>query len=159
MSDAAAIRRFQVQHARLIAGLGVTVGQAWDDLGSYNEADVKPWLKTVLPILDAANGQMVALVDSYIAGLASTEPLGLTVPQPRTTDPSDVYRRPFFDVWKALGNGRTWESAVRSGRSRAVSLAQLDAQLVMRETMAEIARIHDEEPENVVRIPRVRVST
>lgn len=158
MTDADKIRRFQVLHARHLAAVAASVGQAWDDLGSYNETDLKPWFATVLPLLDSSHQQMASLVDSYIAGLASTEPLGVLAPQPRTTDARDVYKRPFFDVWAALASGRTWESAVNSGRSRAVSLAQLDTQLVMRAVMDEIARIHADEPDTVRRVPRLRVS-
>lgn len=121
--------------------VGMTT-RTWKGLGSYDRADVAPWLAQVLPVVEAAQRRSVALTEAYIArsldrpvrGLPVEELLGASVRA--GAPPAEVYARPFVTVWTALGNGSPYEQAVASGLARANEAARADVQLSARATFA-----------------------
>lgn len=127
--------------ARLRARTALIMGQAWDNLGSYDEADVAPFLATAVPVTTAAQRASVALTGAFLARALARRPIGL---DPATvlklvrngTPPAEVYRRPFVTAWKDLKEGKPWTDAVGAARARVVSNAEMDVQLAMRSAFA-----------------------
>lgn len=138
------------RYAELVGSLrsaaSAGAAQAWDDLGSYDDADVARYVATVAPLVVAAQAQAAVLTDAYLAIEGGRAPLGIdtaTVTGGAVragAGPDVVYRRSFVDVWQALGNGTDWADAVSAGRARAEATAHTDVQLAMRATANEVMR-------------------
>lgn len=124
---------------------GATVGQVWDDLGSYDEADVSRFLERATPVVAATQTQAAVLTDAYVAAEAGRPPLGVDpaivagAAVRAGTPPEEVYRRPFVQVWKALAEGTDWTDAIAAARARVSAVAETDVQLSMRAAMADIS--------------------
>ncbi|MFF4478671.1 hypothetical protein ACFY1A_16875 [Streptomyces sp. NPDC001520] len=56
----------------------------------------------------------------------------------RGVDPTEVYTRPFKDVWTALGNGEPLDVAVERGANRLEIIAKTDLQLTRTHTVREV---------------------
>jgi hypothetical protein len=129
---------------RLRLTTGVYVASVWAGLGSYDEADVAPFVERVVPVVVAAQRRAAALTVVYLARRLGTPPARVdlttfTGPGARNgTPPADVYRRPFVTVWAALANGTPWSRAVDAGGARARSAATTDVQLAFRESAREV---------------------
>lgn len=135
---ASLIERFQSRMAALREGAAAGAGQAWDDLGSYDEADVDRFLASSVPIVVASQAQAAVLTDAYLAAETGRAPLGI---DPATVTagavragatPDEVYHRSFVEVWSKLKAGTPWVDAVAAGRARVASTAKTDVQLAMR---------------------------
>jgi hypothetical protein len=127
---------------RALVRRGVVV--AWRDLGSYDEADVGRWLARVLPLVDAAQRQGVALTDAYLARALGRRPLGLDVTLltgaavRNGAPPEEVYRRPFVGLWADLKSGKPYDAAVAAGMARAAMTAATDVQLAQRAALGAV---------------------
>lgn len=138
-----------VLQARIRAALSRVVGAAWLGLPGHDRADVDEWLATVLPLVDAAQRQSVALTDAYVARALGRGPLGIDATRlvgaavRGGTSPADVYHRPFVQTWSALGRGASFEDALAQGQHRAMSAAEMDVQLAHR---AAYGAIKDADP-------------
>lgn len=136
--------RYQQRMAQLRDAAAAGVGQAWDDLGSYDESDVDRFLSRATPVVAASQAHAVALTDAYFAAETGRSPLGLPLDSltgagaRNGTPPADVYRRPFVQVWAALAKGTLWADAVSAGGARVASAASTDVQLSMRAASREI---------------------
>lgn len=135
--------RHIVLHARLRDRVEQTAGQMWQRLGSYNEPDVERWLAQVVPLIHAGQSQAVTLTDAYLARALDRQPVGLdpqtVIDAARNGVPAtEVYRRPFVDVWGGLKDGKQWQEAVALGLERATSAAAMDMQLAMRTAARDI---------------------
>lgn len=127
------------------------VGTIWARLPGYDEEHVEPFVKSVVPIVLAAQRQSVSVTDAFLARALGRSPLG--VPREEAsgaavragTPPEHVYRRPFVTVWTALQAGTEWEAAVASGLARARSTAATDVQLSMRQA----AHLVGEQDDNI----------
>lgn len=115
------------------------IRRLWTQLGHYDEADVQPFLDQVVPLVRAAQLQSVSAVELFLSRRLDIPLPGLD-PEPligagarNGVAPETVYRRPFVDVWKALGDGVPWDEAVDRGMARAMNTAATDVQLSMRE--------------------------
>nr|WSW58508.1 hypothetical protein OG513_07870 [Streptomyces sp. NBC_00998] len=56
----------------------------------------------------------------------------------RDVDPEDVYRRPFVEMWTALGEGTSFDSAFKQGTHRLETIAKTDLQLARTHTVREV---------------------
>lgn len=87
---------------------------AWDALDSHDEDDVDEFADRAGPPLVAAKANTVALAAGFFAS-------ALLIP-PMPVDPADVpvdpdLRGPFRAMWHAFTMGRSFEDALRVGRS------------------------------------------
>ena len=114
------------------------VDRTWRDLGSWDEADVARFQARVLPVVQAGQRRTVALTDAYLARATRTRPVGLVADDligaavRNGTDPADVYRRPFVQLWTALSNGAQFMDAMNAAGVRAAQSASSDVSLSMR---------------------------
>ncbi|MEV4939551.1 hypothetical protein [Streptomyces zaomyceticus] len=56
----------------------------------------------------------------------------------RDVDPEEVYRRPFKEVWTALGNGVAFDEALSRGTNRLDDIAKTDLQLARTHTVRAV---------------------
>lgn len=131
------VERHIAAQARIRKILEEAVALRWENLRRHDEANVQEWLSQVLPQVEAAQRQSVALMDAYLAAQMGRPALGID-PEPlmganvrNGTSPEEVYRRPFVTFWSALGD-HTFDEALQFGLDRATSTAGMDAQLSMR---------------------------
>ncbi len=114
------------------------VERNWRSLGSWNEADVDRFLARTLPVVDAGQRRTVSLTDAYLARVTSTRAVGLPADDlvgagvRNGTPPTDVYRRPFVQLWSALSNGSQFMDAMNAAGVRAAQSAASDVSLSMR---------------------------
>jgi hypothetical protein len=130
--------------ARLRQIVATAIATIWQGLGTYNESDQDRFVEVALPIVLAGQTQAVALTEAFILRRLGLTPLGLDA-----TDltgaavrggvtPEEVYRRPFVNVWTALGKDVLWEAAVNAGEARATASAEMDVQLSHRATYGAV---------------------
>jgi hypothetical protein len=116
----------------------------WGSLGSWRDADIARMVAQIVPVVNGAQMQMVALTDAYLnavaiaAGLpmptAATTARAVTGTATRGVDPREVYRRPGVTVWTALSEGKPLSEAVDAGLARLLNLAGTDLQLAKTRT-------------------------
>lgn len=116
------------------AAVGNAVVREWQRLGSYNEADVAPFLARVTPIVSAGQARAVALSSAYISRLSGSTPVGLDVPKLQAglrngVTSAVVFRRPFVRVWTSLQNDGDYEAAIQLGQNQAESDSLMDVAL------------------------------
>jgi hypothetical protein len=108
---------------------------AFDSLGSYRDADAMVFAARVLPVVLAAQQQMGAITDAYLAALlgdmtGATPAAGGRLPEDlRGVPPAQVYRRPFVQTWTALSRGHDPVDSIGQGRTRLLSITETDLQL------------------------------
>jgi hypothetical protein len=121
--------------ARLRQIVFTAIATVWQGLGTYDEADVERFLDAAVPIVLAGQTQAVALTEAFILRRLGLAPIDLDVAELTGAAvrggvaPEEVYRRPFVNVWTALGKDVPWEQAVHAGEARATSSAEMDIQL------------------------------
>lgn len=148
MTDEEIIRRSQVQHAAILEAAAASVRRAWLGLGSWNEADVARFTRLAQAAYEAAGTRVAALVDATTAQLANTRPIGVaariapTITNPRPLPAAEVWRRPFIEHWSNLSRGVDFQASLNSAVHRAETIAVQNTQMVMREAMAEVVRVH-----------------
>lgn len=114
------------------------VERNWRQLGSWSEADVDRFLGATLPVVDAGQRRTVSLTDAYLARVARRRAVGLVADDligsavRNGTDPADVYRRPFVQLWSALKAGTQFSDAMNAAGARAAQSAATDVSLTMR---------------------------
>lgn len=119
------------------------VERNWRQLGSWSEADVDRFLGATLPVVDAGQRRTVSLTDAYLARVARRRAVGLVADDligsavRNGTDPADVYRRPFVQLWSALKAGTQFSDAMNAAGARAAQSAATDVSLTMRASAAE----------------------
>lgn len=137
-------------NARLRSRTGDRVTRLWNALPGYREENLPDWLRSVVPLIEAAQRQQVAITDAYLARALERQPVGVEAAAligaaaRKGTSPADVYTRPFEQVWRALSNGTPFEEARLQGLSRAVSSSAMDVQLAMRDTLQGVGEIDPE---------------
>lgn len=116
------------------------VRMAWDDLGSYDRADVARFTAVATRVVDAGQRRTVAVTAAYLSRLTGSPVPALDVSALTGaavrggTDPSVVYERPFVQVWSALADGKPYADAVDAAGARAATAADTDVSLSMRAT-------------------------
>lgn len=128
-------RRYQRQVNAVGANSAAMVARAWDNLGSWDEADVPMFTDATLPIVQAAQRKAAALTAGYL-GLLLAKKMP-TVDAGRFGDSIDP-RSPFLAYWSALNRGDRWEQAITTGRTRAETLALDGTTTAARGTASEI---------------------
>jgi hypothetical protein len=132
--------------ARLREIVAAAIATIWQGLGSYDERDVDRFVELAVPVVLAGQVQSVALTEAYIVRRLQLAPIGLD-----TSDLTgaavrggvaleEVYRRPFVNVWTALGKDEPWDAAVDAGEARATASAEMDVQLAHRASYGAIQR-------------------
>lgn len=122
-------------------------GRAWQQLPKYDRADVPQFLRSVVPLVTAAQRQSVALTNMYLARHLHRQPVPLDIARltgagvRKGATPQEVYSRPFVTVWAALGEDKPWRDAVAAGLDRVTAMAATDVQLAMRATLQEVAAV------------------
>lgn len=148
MTDEEIIRRSQVQHAAILEAAAASVRRTWLGLGSWNEADVARFTRLAQAAYEATGTRVAALVDATTAQLANTRPIGVaariapTISNPRPLPAAEVWRRPFIEHWSNLSRGVDFQASLNSAVHRAETIAVQNTQMVMREAMAEVVRVH-----------------
>jgi hypothetical protein len=138
-----------IAQERLRAIVAAAVVSIWNGLPSYDERDIDPFVNTVTPIVLAGQSQSVALTEAYLARTLRRRPLGVATAElvgasvRAGTPPREVYKRPFINVWTALGKGVDWQDAVNAGRARAEATAQADVALSSRATFQAVQEADD----------------
>ncbi|WP_018555272.1 MULTISPECIES: hypothetical protein [unclassified Streptomyces] len=122
--------------------------RAWSGLGSWRDADVRRFERTVLPVLLGGQRQVAALTASYLEqlyrevdGRAPRVDLDfdrVTGRALRDVDPETVYRRPFVEVWSALDKDVAFDVALDRGTHRLETIAKTDLQLARTHTVREV---------------------
>jgi len=117
------------------------VEQEWSSLGSWDSTDVERFVKRVSPIVNAGTAMTARMVDVYISQIL-TEMTGETVnaagirtselQNMRGVPTSEVYRRPFVEMWTSLKNGALFDDALAAGLNRVSELADDDMSLAYR---------------------------
>lgn len=130
---------------RLQSTASRAVGNAWQQLGSWDETDVEIFLSRAVPIVGSAQRQSVAVTDAFIARYLGRSPIGIDPDQIAAatrngTTLEDVYRRPFVTLWADLKAGRQFDDGITAAGARAAGSAAMDVQLAMRETANYIDR-------------------
>jgi hypothetical protein len=133
--------------ARLRQIIFAAIASVWQGLGTYNEEDVDRFVEAAIPIVLAGQTQAVALTEAFVIRRMGLTPLGIdpaevTGAAVRSgTPPEEVYRRPFVNVWTALGKNVPWEQAINAGEARATASAEMDIQLSSRATYGAVQRV------------------
>jgi hypothetical protein len=137
-SAAAVLAAYLTASAALRSRLLALVVAAYVAQGNYRDAAADAFVAAVVPAVLAAQVTMAHLTSAYLAHLVSAAGGGTTAPVAipqadvtnlRGVDPTEVYRRPYVQVWTDLSQGKSLEAAVQAGQRRAVSLASTDVQL------------------------------
>lgn len=112
-------RRYQLRLLGLADRAEFTVSKVWDDLGSWDEADIERFAAAAAPIVTGAQRSGAALAVGYLQLLTGSPHAVDIAALAGSTD----FKGPFIGYWAALARGETWETAIDSGRTRAGSLA------------------------------------
>lgn len=135
---AAVFAAYLTATAALRSRLLALVVAAYTAQGDYRDAAAEAFVAAVVPAVQAAQQTMAHLTSAYLAHLVSAAGGGTTAPVAipaeavsnlRGVDPTEVYRRPYEQVWTALSQGKDLPTAVAAGEQRALSLASTDVQL------------------------------
>lgn len=120
---------------RTVAGLL----KLWDSLGQYRDQQAQQFISQAAPTVNGAQQAIAALTAGYLnqanahAGAGSQQtPTVLSGKQLagiRGVDPTEVYRRPFVQLYWALSKGATFDDAKAAGRARLEHIAASDLQL------------------------------
>ena len=102
----------------------------------FRNVDMGKFIDEVIPVIQASRTQVAALTDAYLSTVISGA-LGKTIPMQGPIDTSmlrgvaasDVYERPFKEVWTALSEGKTLDQAANMGVLRLGSLIATDLQM------------------------------
>lgn len=118
-------------------------------LGSWRDADVRRFQRQALPVILAGERQIASLTASYLEQLykdvdsrarrVSLDLDDVTGEALRGVAPEDVYERPFKDLWTALSDGESLDSAVERGSNRLTIIAKTDLQLARTHTVRDVA--------------------
>lgn len=123
--------------------------QSWKGLRSWRDADMRTFQRRALPIILAGERQVATLTAAYLEQLykeiddkAKRVALDLdavTGKSLRGVDPSEVYARPFTEVYTALSKGTPLDAAVDQGARRLETLVKTDLQLARTHTVREVS--------------------
>lgn len=117
--------------------------------GDYRDAAAEAFVLSVVPTVLAAQQVMAGVTSAYLAqviaaaGGGSTAPVGISqdaLSGLRGVAPTEVYRRPYVQVWTDLSRGKPFDVAVAAGGRRAQSIAATDLQLAKTHTAREVMR-------------------
>lgn len=136
-APAASSSQLATQRATITERLIAALSAYFAGLGAWRDADATRFTRQAVPLVHGAQQALAGLVAAYLAQHA-TQQTGTPVPAPvlparavtnlRGVPASEVYTRPFKDVWAALAQNKTLEQAVAQGTSRLREVAEGDLQ-------------------------------
>jgi hypothetical protein len=129
--------------ARLVRGTGQRASDLFIGLGSWRDSDFEQFLQVISQTLSGASLQAARLQVAFYKQMAEISGERFTAPDLRPQDFSvealrngaqatEVYRRPFVDVYTALSEGKQVTQAINAGAQRISSIASTDIQLARR---------------------------
>ena len=114
--------------------------ESWLGLGSWDQEDVADFVEQAEPTVNAGQDLTGMLVDQYVSESLSELTKQLVIPRGipsmtnlRGTPFSEVYARPFVEVWTNLRDGQPFEVALERGLDRLTRLGEDDLTLAYRE--------------------------
>lgn len=127
-------RRYQQALAATGVAAGSATAAAWDQLTSWDEADVEEFIKAAGPAVEAARQH-----GSYLAAAFVSLAAGISTPTITQLAPPDL-RAPFLAYWASLANGTPWDQAHTAGRNQAEATGFDNVQSAAREATTTIDR-------------------
>lgn len=132
---------------RLRERLDAYLAGRWMSLDSWRDPDITRLLNDILPVITAAERQMVETTNAYLASVASTAAgtsfrpptiryQDLTGTALRGVDPAEVFRRPQMVMNYRLAKGASLSDAIDAGANRLRSLGATNLQLAKTKTVA-----------------------
>lgn len=127
MADRGQVVMNRLQEAGALSGV-----RAWDELGSWDEADIERFLARYGSLYEGVQRQAVIAGDAVVA-IDVTRQTGIPT-RPVGVDSATIIRPaenlviPFRTTWKRLEDGYQWRDAVRSGRSALMAQVRGDVQ-------------------------------
>lgn len=129
--------------SRIVRGTGARLAGVFANLGSWRDSDFDRFFELASTTLTGASLQAARLQVAFYQQMARLQGESFAVPQLRATDYStevlrngasgrEVYRRPFVELYTALGQGKTMTEAIQLGANRISSIASTDVQLARR---------------------------
>jgi hypothetical protein len=110
----------------------------WQSLPAYRDEQVEPFVKRVVPLVEAGQRRAISLTDAYMSHVLKERPIGLQFDSligasaRNGVDPATVYARPFTTVWTSIER-LGFEAAVVKGLDRLMSTAEMDVALSARD--------------------------
>lgn len=146
--------RYDASVRRVWTSVLGNMSRQWTDLKSWRGSDVAGFQRKSLPVLMAGQRQVASLTTTYLERLyqeIANESSRVDLNFDKVTgaalrngvDPTDVYERPFKEVWYALSKGEPLDVAVDRGAHRLETLAKTDLQLARTHTAVEVT---DQQP-------------
>jgi hypothetical protein len=134
--QAAIASAYNASSTRLRTALTGTVVNRFEQLDSWRDDDAAAFAAAIVPVVQGAQQAMAGLTDAYLAAMLAdmlgeeVGPVGVDLDDNlRGVDASEVYRRPFLQIWTGLAGGALLRAAIEAGRRRAEGLALTDLQL------------------------------
>lgn len=138
-------RRYQQRLVAIGDQAETRMGSLWDDLGSWDEADVERFILQAGPVTLGVQRAASALTVGYL-GLM----VGKQVPTLADFAAPDL-RGAFLAYWGSLGRGEQWDRAITTGRTRAGTIGLDAAHTSARDT----ATVADDSESSIVGWERV----
>lgn len=124
-------------------GAGKVARLAFEQLGSWRDADVERYISQIAPTLSGVKLKAAKSTVAFYKAMADLTNQDFTQPVITASDlttkelrngagTSLVYNRPFVDLRTALSQGKTMTEAIEAGAKRAESLASTEVQLARR---------------------------
>jgi hypothetical protein len=128
---------YQAQVAQSRASVLAYLGALFARLTSWRDADAAAFAEQAAPIVTGAQQHTATLTAAYLqaaiaaggAGVGRIDPTAFTDLTMRGVPATEVYRRPFTQIWTDLSRGKPIEQAVTSAAARLTQLASTDVQL------------------------------
>ena len=146
MADPAELVRIQQAHHRRFLGVqdatAELIGQQWDTFAGLDDVAASQFEAAAGVVIQTAKAQTSTLAVAYMNAndrLGGFPDSGLVpvVPEIRNGVPvQDVYHRSIVEARSRVANGASFDEAMASGRSRAVSTARTDVSLANKGEMA-----------------------
>lgn len=127
------VRRYQARIDHAATTLGAAAAQAWDGLGSWDEADIEQLATRLAPTAKGTLAHAAAMTAGFV-GLAASVPVAHITP----IDAVD-WAPAFRAYWKSLTNSG-FEDALQAGSNTAEAVGFDAVQSAARDTAAQIDR-------------------
>lgn len=136
--------------SRLVRGAGAQMSLAFQNLGSWRDADFERWLPFATATMTGAQLQAARLQIAFYKQIAEQSGERFVAPPVNPADYStqalrngateaEVYRRPFVELYTNLDKGKTLTESVKAAAERISSIASTNIQLARRNA-GQIAR-------------------
>jgi hypothetical protein len=141
MSVESILAAHTVQREALATRIILLLEREWSSLGSWDLADVESFIGRAVPIVTGGQAMTARMTDVYISQIL-TEMTGEQIrtvglrqsdlAELRGVPLTEVYRRPFVELWAGLKEGKLFADALATGMNRVSELADDDLSLAYR---------------------------